>query len=323
MPYKGQEIMVTGPNGKYKSHWSHVQVDGRDVILGSEGDECILPEYTPIDFIEPALEEEKAPEKPGCMYQIWDREAGAMRECGAEAGERSLCPEHLEFVKDSTEGPFTKSKKAHPAGYDWNAKARAAYGIKGLTLAGMGKPSDAGKKPAPFDPSDIAAWNARRVASLYGTENVPAVRFSVLEVMAGLITTDAPCAELGPVPVVAEPEAGPTPAAEYTREEIEAACVRLMENKDTFRGTGIPGVLWNVGFRMVYQKREGTEKQIDYIRSLMVKAPDKYRAAHGGNIAGPVGEAGGHSPPGLKAPALPGPFDGRYQEDGNEDSDTF
>ena len=49
-----------------------------------------------------------------------------------------------------------------------------------------------------------------------------------------------------------------------------------MEQKDTYRGTGIPGVLWNVGFRMVYQKRPGTDKQIDYIRALMVKAPDKY-----------------------------------------------
>jgi hypothetical protein len=27
---------------------------------------------------------------------------------------------------------------------------------------------------------------------------------------------------------------------------------------------------------MVYQGREGTEKQIEYIRALMVKAPDKY-----------------------------------------------
>ena len=66
------------------------------------------------------------------------------------------------------------------------------------------------------------------------------------------------------------------PAEPYTREEIERACLRLMEQKDTYRGTGIPGVLWNVGFRLVYQKREGTEKQIECIRVLMMKAPDKY-----------------------------------------------
>jgi hypothetical protein len=69
-------------------------------------------------------------------------------------------------------------------------------------------------------------------------------------------------------------DAGP----ELTRAAIEKACRYLMEHKDNFRGTGIPGVLWNVGFRVVYQKREGTEKQIEYIRGLMVKAPEKYAA---------------------------------------------
>ena len=220
---------------------------------------------------------------PFCHYQVWDRQTGALESCGADVTETgaNLCAEHAAFVKDAT-GSFSKSRKPHPAGYDWLAKARAAYGVVSPNM----RPSDAGKPPAPFDPSDIAAWNARRCAELYSTSNLPATLDAVAEpeCVASLrmaifnrqwySETPQPA-----IPKLAEEipsPAAPAPVA-LTREAIEAACRRLMEQKDRYRGTGIPGVFWNVGFRQVYQNRLATEKQIAFMQALIARQPDKYR----------------------------------------------
>jgi hypothetical protein len=258
---------------------------------------------------------------PFCHYEIC--RDGKMELCGADAPDvldesgkvrcTGLCAEHAEFVMDSTRGPFTASKKAHPAGFNWLSKARTAYGIKPFS---MGKPSDAGK-PAhnPCTAAESAAWIAKmpryndggepvrtvemiearyqEIIAAEGNGTEPATVFTV-EGLNGFTAHTVPSTpEPEPVDFAALEkeihenvsaglsEPAPIaqddgPAADYTREEIEAACVRLMEERDTYRGTGIPGVLWNVGFRIVYQKRAGSDAQIAFIRALIAKKPEKY-----------------------------------------------
>jgi hypothetical protein len=201
-----------------------------------------------------------------CIFEHWNREAGAIEPCGKFAPVDSLCPEHNEFVKDAT-GMFSQSKKAHPADFNWIAKARVAYGIKGMTLASMGKPSDAGKKPAPFNPADIAEWNMRRVAELYAKPDpVQIVAEPVRERTVEEIHADNTPFESVTVPV-----------AQYTREAIERACRRIMEAKEKYKGNGISPIVWSIGFRVVYQNRPASDKQIAAVQAIVSRQPDKYR----------------------------------------------
>jgi hypothetical protein len=101
----------------------------------------------------------KTETKVFCYYQLWNREEKKLESCGIETdGESPLCAEHALFVKDSTEGPFTASKKAHPAYFNWAKKARAAYGVVSPNM----KPSDAGK-PAhnPEERETVISWKPR------------------------------------------------------------------------------------------------------------------------------------------------------------------
>jgi len=106
-----------------------------------------------------------------CQYVLWSKRKHALKPCGKPAKASpygDLCAEHLAFVKDSTEGPFTRSRKVHPSNYDWLSRARAAYGIKPYSHIEL--PSDAGKPIGPLSPeqkADIEAWNARRLTQIH------------------------------------------------------------------------------------------------------------------------------------------------------------
>jgi len=119
-----------------------------------------------------------------CDYQEYDRETGALVECGEPAeltgptmydrGGRAshLCADHAAFVKDSTEGPFTKSKRRKPVELTVAESVHAmqrAYGFARSNNLGM--PEDAGcnfvcgrrigksKGKAANDPA-VVAWKA-------------------------------------------------------------------------------------------------------------------------------------------------------------------
>jgi hypothetical protein len=214
--------------------------------------------------VEEVYTEPQAGEVPvkGCRYEIYQN--GAVSACDMPADDSGLCPEHLAFVTDNTQGPFTASRKAHPAGYNWLLKARNAYGVVSPNM----KPSDAGKQPSPFDPRDIAAWDARaiRYRILDGLE----VPFSVLPPRQPVMFSGI--MEATPMP---EEKPGEIPV-EWTRETIESVCRRIMENKEEYKGTGISPILWSIGFRAVYQNRPASDKQIAAVRSIVEKQPDKY-----------------------------------------------
>lgn len=251
-----------------------------------------------------------------CQYEVWNREAGKLEPCGAYGADKCLCPEHFAFHRDCTVGPFTKSKRRAPVELPIGQAVRAmqkAYGFVSSFSGAfpLGKPIDAGK--APINPISRAEYDEWRRRLTYQTPegaeccHLPAfwkakpegetpeapavaiepepVTITVPYVDAGGNAIEGMTVEIvNPVVIpegatIIEPENARTVDAgpELTRAAIEKACRYLMEHKDNFRGTGIPGVLWNVGFRVVYQKREGTEKQIEYIRSIIAKTPDKYR----------------------------------------------
>ena len=106
-----------------------------------------------------------------CQYVLWSRRKHALKPCGKPAKASPygfLCTEHLAFVKDSTKGPFTRSRKHHPFGFNWLTKARAAYGLKSRYCLEL--PSDAGKPTgllSPAQKADIEAWNTRRLAQIH------------------------------------------------------------------------------------------------------------------------------------------------------------
>lgn len=85
-----------------------------------------------------------------CQYEHFNRETGEMEECGSEVVyPENLCAFHLAFHKDAT-GTFSKSKKSHPADWNWLTKARQAYGCKRINWGSafpLGIPVTAGPMP--------------------------------------------------------------------------------------------------------------------------------------------------------------------------------
>ena len=282
----GHESVPVKVEGFYKTPirgcdiYGTVETGGSPEKVAVDTLEC---DATPV---EPEPEPEQKPEEHFCHYSIFNRDTGEMELCGAPALNTSpadLCEEHFAFVKDCTVGPFTKSKKAHPAGYDWLSKARAAYGVARPSM----KPSDAGK-PAhnPCTPAESAAW-ALRMPMYDNVTGEPVRTAEMIEARyQEIIAAEAPA--VAPCPVVSAPEPIPEPVAvdvevkkpepirEYTREVIEAACRRIMESKEQYKGTGINPIIWSIGFRVVYKGQPASEKQLQAVRAIVAKQANRY-----------------------------------------------
>ena len=219
-----------------------------------------------------------------CKYQHWSKTKKALVPCGRKVMPGTwLCPFHHAFVKDSTEGPFTKSKRPHPAdrsAVQWVHLAWRAWSkpIRWLPES-AGKPD--GLKKGERIP-EVEAWNSRRLEQIRGTQNLPAIRVPVPACVLALRKALFDLQWFAePVPLIALPSpkvplALPAPVAVWSRERIERACRKVMERKDEYRGKGISPIVWSIGFRLVYQNRPASDAQIEAVAKIAKARLEKY-----------------------------------------------
>ena len=98
-----------------------------------------------------------------CGYLVWSKRKHILKRCGKTVSDRNLCAEHLLFVKDATEGPFTRSRKRHPSDVNQTALMKQLYRSHPSKL-----PSDAGKTVTltKAQRKDIEKWNTRRLCEI-------------------------------------------------------------------------------------------------------------------------------------------------------------
>ena len=218
----------------------------------------------------PCVREPIKDEPHYCKYEIFNREAGILEPCMNDADDTDLCPEHATFVKDNTTGPYSKSKKPHPANYDWLRKAKQIY---------LHKPGKLDTSYCAPTPDTIAwrpkfRWIAGEIHSMdgslvrqdHGDELEPIetpIERTEKEIHADTSTFDTP--------IPSAPSIG-----EMSPEYIETVCKHIMEAKEEYTGKGISPIIWTVGFQTMYRGKPATEKQISAIRSMIAKQPEKY-----------------------------------------------
>jgi hypothetical protein len=243
-----------------------------------------------------------------CEY--WLYQNGKMEPCGSltTKGE-NLCPEHALFVEDCA-SKFSSLRKDHPSKWNWTRKACQVYGVRGMSLGTIGKPSDAGKPDGLRKGErlpDVEEWAARVQADR--------ITADVIAVAEPAVATEGekpvPVVYLRPAPIEVEPpfdagaelerlesvraariiasaRAGETLESQihahvssglcesWTMDTIVAVCKRILADVPAYKGKGISPILWGTAIYRVGRGIAPSEKQIAAIGKIATRNPALY-----------------------------------------------